>query len=69
MSSPDLAHENHTSSEVWCYATTHGEDGNDPWFAVFRLMTKEDLHRAAGIGYFKKQHIQKTGWYPNMDGL
>ena len=26
------------------------EDGNDPWFAVFRLMTKEDLHKATRIG-------------------
>ena len=25
------------------------QDGNDPWFVVFRLMGKEDLHRATGL--------------------
>lgn len=32
------------------------EDGNDPWFAVFRLMTKEDLHKAARIGCLVLKH-------------
>ena len=32
------------------FRESRSEDGNDPWFAVFRLMTKEDLHKAARIG-------------------
>ena len=31
-------------------SASRSEDGNDPWFAVFRLMTKEDLHKAARVG-------------------
>eukprot|EP00434_Breviolum_minutum_P000375 symbB.v1.2.000317.t1/scaffold6.1/size569917/20 len=31
------------------------EDGNDPWFAVFRLMTKEDLHKATALLLEAKQ--------------
>ena len=30
------------------------EDGNDPWFAVFRLMTKEDLHKSYSDWMWKK---------------
>lgn len=34
---------------------TREEDGNDPWFVVFRLMGKEDLHRATALLLDAKQ--------------